>query len=587
MFRKNSLKEKLILLFTTIVFIGMLTILLTGYLITTQKQKQQYIEYNIGLLELSAQNIATSLKQIIEISLSPYTNASMYKALLGNDTASNDDIKATIKSMLNSNSYVNQVHVYSKNKSTDFVGRNQTVYLSKSAESKVLEYKYDQVSLSYQDQKAYGFLFNRNQAKKVLTLNRQLFSIPGELYLGELDIDVDIDSFIIPNESLITSDEETIVFLKDTELIYTYSNLAQEKITQILASAVIDATSGSCSVNTDKAYTLVYCSVVTGMNVGPFILAKIIPDSAINKNAQSFGMTILLTGVLVMAISLVLITNTASHFVAPFGYIESKLAELSKGNFDVKLDIRGSEEFSVFAKQFNEMVSSINSIILNEYKLDLENKNNQIRALHAQLSPHFINNTLQSIGAEALKKDNLELYQAVTEFGSMMRYVMNFQDMEVLFYDEITYTENYMRLQKLRFSKSFTYLIDAKNEAYQVKVPKLILQPLVENVFKYGFSDDINHLEIKISARINDGFFQMTCSNTGCGLSEKKLSDLKASLIEARSSKDDPKNMSIGLVNLSKRLFIMYGKKSCFNISSENGKGFSVELSFPLEEYNA
>jgi two-component system sensor histidine kinase YesM len=217
---------------------------------------------------------------------------------------------------------------------------------------------------------------------------------------------------------------------------------------------------------------------------------------------------------------------------------------------------------------------------------DLENKNNQLKALQAQLDPHFINNTLQTIGAEALKKGNLELYGAILHFGEMMRYTMNFREMKVWFGDEVGYTENYLNFMKMRFKDRLDYVVDVSPEVLEIEVPKLLLQPLVENSIKHGYSDaEIGVVRISIRASVRDGRFSMTCGNSGTGLGPGELVTLRRNLEQARDGGEESTN--IGLRNLARRLQILYGDRALLAVDSKAGKGFSVTLEIPLEDEHA
>ena len=185
-------------------------------------------------------------------------------------------------------------------------------------------------------------------------------------------------------------------------------------------------------------------------------------------------------------------------------------------------------------------------------------------------------NALQNIGAEALKKGNRELYYSVMQFGEMMRYTMDFQSLMVPLSDDLKYAVNYLNLQTMRFKDKFTYSISAEDETMSIMIPKLLLQPLVENVFKHGQNTDGRTICIRITTALDHGTLRLECSNDGRGLAESELRELQEMIIKARESEEESRH--IGLINLSRRLFIVYGDRSSIEIDSGLETGFTVRI---------
>lgn len=582
--RTMSLKGKLIALFITLLVVAMSALMVGTYAITRNSQTKQYVNYNRNILELSAGNITNSFKQMLTVTLVPYSNPELYNTLTDRNidaSKSNDNIRKALLSILTSNKDISQAHLDSKVMGYNYVAKN-SVFQFQSEDQYLANHSENTVTVTYNEQKDYGLpLTTAEKDVNVFTIRRELFSIPGNVYIGAFDIDVKQSFFLEPNIDLITDDSEMIAFKCGNETIFTYPHNESQRIMDIIESCEFSGDSDVLTVRTDQKYTVLYKEIMPGLGMKNSYLIKIMPESEIERIARDYAVVIFTFGIVLLLIAVVLIARMASHFTEPFGYIEKQLKKISQGNLDVQLDIKDSEEFSVFAEQFNIMVSSLNSIITNEYRLNLENKSNQLKALQAQLNPHFINNTLQSIGAEALKKGNMKLYTSIIQFGEMMRYTMSFKDLDVQFWDELEYTENYIKLQKMRFEDRFTYTIRSTEEANLVIVPKLLLQPLVENTFKYGFSSETVQMSIVINARIENRSFVLECSNTGKEVSEQELARLSQSIEEARRSSAEQDH--IGLRNLARRLQLLYGDAAVLAIRTDKNKGFSVTVSFPLE----
>lgn len=582
-----SLRSKVIVVFVALVAVSMLILLVLNYYTDLTKQKEEYITYTEDMLALSAVNLTFELRQVLDLTLAPYMNDTLFNLLAGKGagSAETEILENSLLPILNSNSYITQVHLFSEAKQESFVARNHNLYRRKSTAVRDEGIPQD-VSVFCQTQHSYGIPFNRNSEGLVVTVSRNLYNLPGREYVGRIDIDVALGFFVDANATLYSGDDDIVACLSEgNRIIYAYPDAGLAEA--ILSDLVFEGEDGNVSLRNDGiGYTLLYRKVSPGSGLDPVYIVKIIENSMISRNAKEAGLRTFLVGVVTTVIALFLIGIVTSKFLEPFGYIEGQLAKISGGDLNVSLELMDSKEFSRLASQFNAMIDTINNVIIRNYQLDLENKNNQLKALQAQLDPHFINNTLQTIGAEALKKGNLELYSAILHFGEMMRYTMNFREMKVRFGDEVEYTENYLNFQKMRFGNCLDYIVEISPDVLEMEVPKLLLQPIVENSIKHGYNDAyVGMVSISIHAAVERGYFSMTCSNSGVGLGPTELSMLRRNLEKARDGGEESTN--IGLRNLARRLQILYGDRALLNVDSKEEKGFSVTLKIPLEDTDA
>lgn len=579
-----SLRSKVIAVFVTLVAASMLILLVLNYYTDLAKQKEAYITYTEDMLALSAVNLTFELRQILDLTLVPYMDDALFNLLAGKgvENVETELLENSLLPILNSNSYITQVHLFSEARQESFVARSHNLYRRKVGASDTNAKSHD-VSVSCQKQHSYGIPFNKNPDGLVITVSRNLYDLPGRDYTGCIDVDVALDFFANANATLYSGDDDIVACLTgDGEIIYAYPDGALAEA--VLTNISLEGEYGNASVRNDGVgYTMLYRKVNPGAGLDPVYIVKVIENSVISRNAKESGLRTFLVGVITTIVALFLIGVVISRFLEPFGYIESQLAKVSEGNLNVSLELKDSKEFSRLASQFNAMIDTINNVIIRNYQLELENKNNQLKALQAQLDPHFINNTLQTIGAEALKKGNMELYSAILHFGEMMRYTMNFREMKVRFGDEVAYTENYLNFQKMRFGDRLDYAVDVSPDVLEIEVPKLLLQPLVENSLKHGYNDAfVGVIRIYIHASVENGRFSMICGNSGAGLSTQELSMLRQNIEKARSGGGESTN--IGLRNLARRLQLLYGNRALLQVDSKDGRGFSVTLEIPLED---
>lgn len=574
---KLTLRLKTIIVFLLALSIAMAVLLISVYIITVDQQRREYIRYNTTILELEAESIEFNLNQVLQSSLSFYRSDNLMGILRGRGMQydGSAEIRGELFSILNSNPYITQVHLYSSVLEMDYVVRSSSTAQGNPRSSvPEKEIPYNMVAITEQKEPDYGFSFNTEPAASVITLSRSIYDFPGRKYLGQIDIDMNLSHFQKMAETL--SEHEILAFISDEGEMLFCSGDADviEMLIPFMESGIIKE--GADTALSEK-YTAISAPVMPNGFLLGHRLIQAIPNEAITENARELARQNLLIGFIVSITALLILTRILTGYTKPFGYIENSLKKVSEGNLNVRMDIRDNTEFSGLAKQFNEMIDSINNLIIHGYKLEISNKNNQLKALQAQMDPHFINNALQNIGAEALKKGNLELYYSIMQFGEMMRYTMDFQSLMVTLEEELKYTTNYLNLQTMRFKGKFTYSISAADETMNILVPKLLLQPLVENIFKHGqIMDRSEKIHIQVSAVLADNTLKLECSNDGKGLSETELKQLRELIIKARNTEEESSH--IGLINLSRRLFLVYGERSHIDIHSEENGGFKVMI---------
>lgn len=234
-----------------------------------------------------------------------------------------------------------------------------------------------------------------------------------------------------------------------------------------------------------------------------------------------------------------------------------------------RIQMDSGDEFSEVAHQTNYMLDALKE--LNERNTELLRRNNriEIEQLTAQMNPHFLYNTLEVIRALALF-DGVKAEQVITELTQVLRYSVDFSRDEVPLSDDIFYIQNYLNIQKVRFGDRFHCQLDIAPECMSCMVPKLLLQPLLENSIKHGFRSRME-LHIRVEGRMERGTLLLRVADDGGGMEAEQALELQEQL-----ASHDRNSPSIGLRNLSRRLYLKYGSKSGVEIFNDEGQGFEV-----------
>ncbi len=312
---------------------------------------------------------------------------------------------------------------------------------------------------------------------------------------------------------------------------------------------------------------------------GKLKILMTVPNSSIVealKGTLLAGFAVGLVAVIISAIGSVLFSQV---FSKPIIELSAMMRTITIENFSgINLKER-RDEIGVLHDSFTLMLERNRELIAQEYQTKLEKREAQLRALQAQINPHFMNNTLQVIGGMALKKQVPELYQITTALGDIMRYSLNFSDEMVCLKEEIQYFKAYLAIQDERFGNRISLEIHIPEELMDYLIPKLILQPLLENSLEHGLSNKAGLWRIVLAGgQTPEGDLLITMEDNGIGIQPDRLEQIQLSL------KNDTENTlksssHIGLCNVNTRLRLKFAEdKYGITIESTYGMGTIVRV---------
>lgn len=233
--------------------------------------------------------------------------------------------------------------------------------------------------------------------------------------------------------------------------------------------------------------------------------------------------------------------------------------EIEKGNFGVRLsNISENEEFNYLGETFNSMCTKLQHLFEKIYLEEIALRDANMMALQAQINPHFLNNTLEIINWEARLADNEKVSQMIEALSVMMEATMNRKKESLIpLAEELTYVEAYLYIISARFGSQFEFSKEIDEELLDIKVPRLIIQPIMENAVEHGGDDDGRR---KVSLKIYQKEEQVLIEirNNGVLTSEgrKKIT----ALLRDKQDKQDEKSLNLGIYNVNKRIRIIYGE---------------------------
>lgn len=260
------------------------------------------------------------------------------------------------------------------------------------------------------------------------------------------------------------------------------------------------------------------------------------------------------------------------------------MQKVTNEKFDLISIEEGRDEIGGLIQNFNSMTSRINSLINNVYKLEIQKKNlemERVRAelnlLQSQMNPHFLFNTLNAILVVCTKNNYDDVTDVIKSLSRLLRRLLSWKEDIVTIQEEIMFIDMYLKIEKFRFRDKIDYEFEIDEEALLYKIPKMSIQPLVENSCKHGIQMINAQGLVKVSVKIVDGKLRVAVCDNGKGIEPEKLREMILSVRNENSS-----GTSIGIRNVYRRLELNYNNQAGFDIVSKPGQGTTVSFEIPV-----
>lgn len=317
-------------------------------------------------------------------------------------------------------------------------------------------------------------------------------------------------------------------------------------------------------------------------NEGDFSLVVLIPDKQILEGLFYLRYIVMIMLIITFFIILAFIAFLRKIVLYPFGRVVKVMNQVQVGNLDARIrPFRTTTEFRIISDTFNNMMEKINELKISVYEEQIGKQKEELEHLQLQMKPHFILNTLNIIYSLAQIK-NYKLIQELTlHLSDYFNFISRKMNTFIRLDEEIRFIRNYIRIQELRFSNSFTSAIEVPEDLMDVLIPPLIIQTFVENTIKYAFTIDqplclsivITHENLESG----DGI-KISVSNTGNWFDEDILKQLRAGKRIV-----DEKGEHVGIWNVQRRLELLYGEKAKITFHNTQPKGVVTEIILPIQ----
>ncbi|QNK55755.1 sensor histidine kinase [Paenibacillus sp. PAMC21692] len=281
---------------------------------------------------------------------------------------------------------------------------------------------------------------------------------------------------------------------------------------------------------------------------------------------------------LILLLSLAVLTGiyyaTASSIVRRILGLAKHMRRGDESNLTFYTVGKSNDEIDLLTRSYNSLVQRIDELLNTVHKAELMKKEADYLVLQAQIKPHFLYNTLESIRMLAEINNDQEVVDATYTFGRLLRYTLNSGDNETRLQHEIDNVKHYLDMHKLRMLDRLSFSIQVLTEIDDIRCPRFILQPLVENCIQHGIGQSRKRGEIDIVVRREGAELQIVIADNGPGIPAERLELIRGVLSNERDREElQNENSGHGLYNVSERIRAFYGGHTRLLIESREGEG--------------
>ena len=285
---------------------------------------------------------------------------------------------------------------------------------------------------------------------------------------------------------------------------------------------------------------------------------------------------ILIISIVVFILSVVFSILCTSTVTAPIQRLVDKMKSASAGKLDISVSYSSNDELAVLYNQFNLMMQKIQTLLNDIYEEQNAKQKMEVQLLQSQINPHFLYNTLNTIKS-LIELDMKETaVKAVSAMSTFYRNSLSKGQFIIPLRQELILTEQYLYIQNLRYMDFVDYEITYESswEDHGAEIPKLTIQPVVENIFVHGLTNQMCHIHLNVSIKNNTIYISI--SDNGSGIPREKLTELNRSIRDFRTAR-----YSFGLPSINHRISLLYGENYGLTIKSSPENGTTVTIAIP------
>ena len=416
--------------------------------------------------------------------------------------------------------------------------------------------------------------FNASRQRDLVRFVLKIYSTGLTRTIGYIVCDVDGAGFFRIMEKYLSSDRQVIWLQPSADRPALQLGTPAGSQARVLAATTARVSAGTWSDQDRRQYgaDVLRDLAQEKYNLRAFSLT---PLYLLEENQRILTRNMLLAALIVIAVAALSATLITRSLTTPLTSISRALTRIRNGETELRLTGLKSDEIGALGRTINDMLDRIQELIAQVYRAKLLLKQAEYKALQAQVNPHFLYNSLDTMGSIAAAQRCEPVSILCQALSNIFRYSIDMQDPMSTVGSEIVHLKNYMYVMNVRTHNAVVLDIAVDRSLLSEKVPRLSLQPIVENALQHGFRDTRGVNRVAIRGRREAGQVILDVADNGCGMNAEEVTRL----LEGGGALE--RSSSIGLGNIHSRIRLLFGDSYGVRVSSVAGQGSTISLTVP------
>lgn len=420
-----------------------------------------------------------------------------------------------------------------------------------------------------------------------LSAPRQVFSL-GRAMPGIGYMEVQQDSAILDSIFLLSSNDliRAVVFTAFDEILYANVDQELEPYYLKLARERKDSPDPNTVQIIHNPMTGQDEIIAGSLSTSSGMMIFLIQDtSTIIESLSLVTAGIIIVALLIVLVSLLYIYAVAKRLARPIRTLTHQIEHTALENIEQNITLENTnDEIEALSASFAQLLARLNASVIKEKKMSLLHVQSQLDSLQAQINPHFLYNVLNVISFRGMTSGDDEICDMCDSLASMLRYTTNTKTHDSTILLETEHLRNYVFLLSTRYKHKLVCTIRIDQTIEQQLIPKLMLQPIVENAIEHGYTNSSGVMEISVNGTLEQGWWLIRIRDNGQGFSQQRLDEITAQMkhmerkITEQSSTIEMEIGGMGLINTYARLVLLFGSDCVFSCRNHEQGGAEMTI---------
>lgn len=559
-------------------------------------RREEIVENNIQILhQVNTNYLAGIIEDIDTASMEIFFNKVFWKKNEESSVNEDDQIYNILASQYHSDNDLNSIYLYSSASNKFYImdeaSFNQ-IPVKSSASTLYIFNGDDLQKMPWYEaaQENKGLVVSlateiRHDNQHIICFSRYMkYPLKNNDYYFVISLNLDISKFDTLCHQLNNDSEELMIFNQE-KLIYNSGNQPDEVVND-LARAIQKQKEANYWFTT-KINSRKYVVIGDRCEDNGWTMLKLVPHNEMNRDVKLQFWTNCLIVIFIFSGGIFCLSYIINRTMKPIENLAETMRHYRQGNCYEKPELSGRlDEVGTLYSSFEKMNVRINMLIESEYQSQIQEKQARLEALQAQLDPHFLYNTLQTISGIAIENNVFEIEDINNSLSEILRYSLNNSKQLVKIEEEVKIVQDYMNIQKYRFGDRLNLKIDLSSSALELRVPVFFLQLPVENAIKHGMEKSVHTVNIHIYDTQTKHIFNIHIEDDGHGVTKERLDEIRT-MLRGEDRAEYKEYKPKGLVNLNERIRQQVGPDYGVWIDHMAGGGTQVVLTVPKGGHDA